>query len=55
MIKIETEVNLNGTNCYVWKNYFKNDRLIGFTIIARTYTAVHFFKKNNECETRFTR
>ena len=55
MIKIKTAVMLDGTDCYVWKDYFKNGHLIGFAIIARTYTSVHFYKKNDKTEMRFTR
>lgn len=56
MIKTTTEVLIsNGTNCFVWKEYRKNDRLIGFAIIGRTYTSVILCKKDNNFETRYTR
>lgn len=55
MIEIRTEVILNGTKCFVWKDYYKNGCLMGFVIIARTYTSVHLCTKNNKVEVRFTR
>ena len=55
MIKTTTEVIYNGTKCFVWKEYRKDGRLIGFSIIARTYTSVHLCKKNKLFKVRYTR
>ena len=56
MIKTTTEVLIsNGTNCFVWKEYRKNGRLIGYAIIGRTYTAVNLRKKDNNFKVRYTR
>ena len=55
MIKITTEVLYDGTKCFVWKEYRKNGRLIGYAIIGRTYTAVNLRKKDNNFKVRYTR
>lgn len=54
MITITTEVMIDhGTNCYVWKNYYKNGRLFGFVVIHRDFISVNYYTKEGECKWYF--